>query len=127
MELVAQTASINCTFPEIFIDGGDYSCNATIIYGPNCQNRTNLIGKTIGENLISIGLRSFLEETRTLDSRYCGFVANVTANEKFLTVEGSLLGELFLRPVILRVELIIVYLQLLLHYLMIKATVLVVP
>ena len=87
MEVIVQTTSINCTFPKM-ITAVDYSCNATIIYGTNCRNRTNVTGEVVSDNLISIGLRSFLAQTRA--ALYCGFVANVKASEKTLTVEGDL-------------------------------------
>ena len=92
VKVISGTTSINCTFLEritgaIIIDN---SCNATIIYGPNCQNQTNLTGQIITDNLISIQLTSFLTQTRATRLAYCGFVVNVTAGEKFLTVEGNI-------------------------------------
>ena len=88
VKVVAQTTSISCIFPGMVTRAVDNSCNATIIYGPNCQNRENLVGVIVNSSLISIELRGFLTQTRA--SRYCGFLATVSTGEKTLTVEGNL-------------------------------------
>lgn len=89
VKVVTETSSIECMFPEVMsAEVVDNSCNATIIHGQSCQDRTPLFGEVISDSLISIRLDSFLEETRS--SQYCGFVADVRANGMAVTVEGDL-------------------------------------
>ena len=65
------------------------SCNATITYGDNCQEKSEIIeGISETDAVVSIKLGSFLEDT--MPSRYCTFVVTAAAGTRLVYVEGTL-------------------------------------
>ena len=96
VQVLSDSVSINCTFLSVS-KGTATSCNATITYGDNCQERMPLIGVRDSDNdgLIVISLRSFLEEA--MSPEICGFRVSATANTRTVTVDGNLLGKLELQ------------------------------
>ena len=80
------STNINCTFVNSS-NGDRKSCNATIIFGDNCQDQTELNGVDEGDTVVLIKLRDFLEET--MSSRYCNFIVTAAAGTRLLTVEGN--------------------------------------
>ena len=90
VQVIPQSASINCTFLNAS-KVTEKSCNATIMYGENCQEKTIINGIRDDDNSIIINVRSVLEETMT----YCGFTVSATANARTVVVEAgnSVLGK----------------------------------
>ena len=93
VEVISESVSINCTFLSV-AKGTPTSCSITITYGEKCQDQMLINGLRAIDNefVVTVGLRSFLEETAP--SKYCGFRVNAIANTKTVTVEGNLLGKL---------------------------------
>ena len=94
VQVISESVSINCTFLNASKETAR-SCNATIMYGDNCQQQMllNGVGDNDMDSLIVINLRSFLEET--ISSKFCGFRVNATANARTVTVDGNLLGKVY--------------------------------
>ena len=60
----------------------------TINFGEDCQDRMELFGTKETNELVSIDLRSLLQQT--MGSKYCNFVATARSGTKLLHVEGDL-------------------------------------
>ena len=86
VHVISQSASINCTFLNVLKEA-EKSCNAKIISGETCQDKTMINGMKDGDNVVIINVRSVLEDTI-----YCSFIVNATANARTVIVEGNLLG-----------------------------------
>ena len=84
------STNINCTFLNSSNEDRK-SCNATIIYGDNCQDQTELPGINEGDDVVLIKLTDFLE--RTMSSRYCSFIVSAAAGTRRLSVEGNDISE----------------------------------
>lgn len=68
------------------------SCDATIMYGENCQDEIIIRGVRDGDQVVMINVRDTLKETVL----YCGFIVNATANARTVVVEAgnaNLLGK----------------------------------
>ena len=93
VQVISGSASINCTFLSVEASA-PISCNATITYGDDCQERMVLYGtrESNKDFLVAINLRKFLEET--VSSKYCEFRVSATANTRMVTVDGNILGKL---------------------------------
>lgn len=85
MQIVQESATINCAYLR---NDTSTSCNATIYYGDSCQNHMELYGMQQSDELVSIDIERFLEET--MGSRYCSFTVIATSGTKLLYVEGDL-------------------------------------
>ena len=64
------------------------SCNATVIFGANCESQRQILGTSKSGKFVSVKLKAFLAET--MSSVYCSFIVSATAGTKVLTVEGDL-------------------------------------
>ena len=91
VQAVSESVSITCAFLNVTKEIAK-SCNATITYGDNCQDRMliNGVRDSDDDSSVVISLRSFLEET--MSSKYCAFRVNATAGMRAVTVEGNLFG-----------------------------------
>ena len=88
VKLLPDSTSISCTFNNTngIITN---SCNATVIYGTNCESQKEITGTNEnGHNIVSIKLESSLDET--MPSIYCNFTVAARVGTKLLFVEGNL-------------------------------------
>ena len=91
VQVISESASINCTFLNNMMKGTAKLCDAIVTYGESCQEQIPISGVMRNNDLVVvISLRNFLEET--MSSKYCGFRVNATVNRKTVTVDGNLLG-----------------------------------
>ena len=92
VQVISLSASINCTFLNVPKEDELLLCNATIMYGENCQDQELIIGTRDSGNVVIVSLRNFLEKTAS--SKYCGFRVMAIAGAKAISVDGDLFGKL---------------------------------
>ena len=94
VQVISESASINCTFLNNMVKGTAKSCDAIVTYGESCQEQMPINGIRSRDNdlVVVINLRDFLEET--MSSKYCDFRVNATVNRRTVTVEGNLFRDL---------------------------------